>query len=61
MDVARAGLAGLADAEIDVTTDSAVEITLDAVPHDTTVHLGAEPADPTVSLQAGRHRIVLAR
>ena len=59
MDVARAGLASLRTSTINVVTDTLVQITLAALPPNTTVLLDGEPTGPTVAVPVGRHAITL--
>jgi pimeloyl-ACP methyl ester carboxylesterase len=60
VDTARAGLAALQRSMITVHTDSAAEITLDALPSSTTVRIDGTRTDSSVTVPPGRHRITLA-
>lgn len=60
VDVARAGLAGLPSSTITVTTDTATQIKLSGMPAGVEVLLDGQPADATVAVPAGRHRISLS-
>ena len=59
VDLARAGLAALPDATIEVVTDSAAEITFEKLPASTAVDIDGEPGPGTVVAGAGRHLITL--
>ena len=59
VDVARAGLASLHTSTINVVTDTLAQITLAALPPDTTVLLDGQPTGPTVGVPVGRHTITL--
>ena len=61
VDVDRAGLASLPSATITVATDTAVKITLGALPAGVVVQLDGQPSGPTVAVPAGRHHITLAK
>ena len=59
VDVARAGLASLRAATINVVTDTFAQIKLEALPPNTTVQLDGQPAGPIVAVPVGRHTITL--
>jgi hypothetical protein len=59
VDVARAGLASLPAATINITTDTPAQIRLAALPPNATVLLDGQPAGPMVSVPVGRHTITL--
>jgi pimeloyl-ACP methyl ester carboxylesterase len=60
VDIARAGLASLTRSTIAVAADTAVKITLAALPPTVTVRLDDAPSGPTVAVPPGRHHITLA-
>ncbi|OBI11792.1 prolyl oligopeptidase family serine peptidase [Mycobacterium sp. E2497] len=60
VDVQRAGLAPLPASTITVATDTAARITLSALPAGVGVQLDGHPAEPTLAVPVGRHRITLA-
>ncbi|MGD1171307.1 alpha/beta hydrolase-fold protein [Mycobacterium seoulense] len=60
VDVRRAGLAALPKSTIAVATDTAARITLSGLPAGASIQLDGEPAEPTLAVSAGRHRITLA-
>ncbi|CQD17116.1 Putative esterase [Mycobacterium europaeum] len=60
VDVQRAGLAALPASTITVATDTAARITLSGLPAGVSVHLDGQPAEPTLAVPVGRHRITLA-
>ncbi len=60
VDVQRAGLAALPASTIAVATDTAARITLSGLPARVRVHLDGQPAEPTLAVSVGRHRITLA-
>ncbi|OBF09429.1 peptidase [Mycobacterium sp. ACS4054] len=60
VDAQRAGLAALPKSTIAVATDTAARITLSGLPAGMGVQLDGEPAEPTLAVSAGRHRITLA-
>ncbi|OBH23694.1 peptidase [Mycobacterium sp. E1715] len=60
VDVQRAGLAALPASTIMMATDTAARITLSGLPAGVSVHLDGQPAEPTVAVPVGRHRITLA-
>ena len=59
VDVARAGLASLRASTINVTTDTAAQIRLAALPPNVTVELDGQPTGPVVPVPVGRHTITL--
>jgi pimeloyl-ACP methyl ester carboxylesterase len=59
VDVARAGLASLRASTINVTTDTAAQIRLAALPPNVTVGLDGQPIGPVVPVPVGRHTITL--
>ncbi|MDT5351449.1 MAG: hypothetical protein QOH91_4736 [Mycobacterium sp.] len=59
VDVKRAGLASLPSSTITVATDTAVQITLLALPAGAEVHLDGQPSGATVAVPPGRHQITL--
>ncbi|OJZ74569.1 peptidase [Mycobacterium paraffinicum] len=59
VDVQRAGLAALPASTITVATDTAARITLGGLPAGVRVQLDGEPAEPTLAVSVGRHRITL--
>jgi hypothetical protein len=61
VDVARAGLASLHTSTINVVTDTLAQITLAALPPDTTVLLDGQPTGPSVAVPVGQHTITLTR
>lgn len=61
VDVARAGLASLSASTIAVVTDTLAQITLAALPPNTTVLLDGQPTGPTVAVPVGQHTITLTR
>ena len=61
VDVARVGLASLSSSTISVATDTLAQITLAALPPDTTVLLDDQPTGPTVAVPVGQHTITLTR
>ena len=61
VDVARAGLASLHTSTINVVTDTLAQITLAALPPDTTVLLDGQPTGPSVAIPVGQHTITLNR
>ena len=61
VDVARAGLASLSSSTITVVTDTLAQITLAALPPDTTVLLDDQPTGPSVAVPVGQHTITLTR
>lgn len=61
LDVARAGLASLPKSTISVVTDTLAQITLTALPPDTTVLLDSQLTGPTVAVPVGQHTITLRR
>jgi hypothetical protein len=61
VDVARAGLASLRQSTINVVTDTLAQISLAALPPNTTVLLDDEPAGPIVAVPVGRHTITLTK
>ncbi|MBV8928231.1 MAG: peptidase, partial [Mycobacteriaceae bacterium] len=61
VDVARAGLGKWPKSTIVVAADTAAQITLAALPPDTSVDLDGAQSGPTVSMPAGRHLITLTR
>ena len=60
VDVQRAGLAALPASTITVATDTAARITLSGLPAGASVQLDGQPAEPTLAVSLGRHRITLA-
>jgi hypothetical protein len=60
VDVKRAGLAALPESTITVANDSTARITLTGLPAGAVVQLDGQPAEPTMTVSAGRHRITLA-
>ncbi len=60
VDVQRAGLAALPASTITVATDTAARITLSGLPAGVSVQLDGQPAEPTLAVSVGRHRITLA-
>ncbi len=61
VDVARAGLAPLRSSTINVVTDTLAQITLAALPPNTTVLIDDQPTGPTVAVPVGQHTITLTR
>jgi len=59
VDVTRAGLASLSVSTINVVTDTPAQITLAALPPNTTVLLDGQPTGPTVAVPVGRHTVTL--
>ena len=59
VDVTRAGIASLSASTINVVTDTLAQITLVALPPNTTLRLDGQPASPTVAVPVGRHNITL--
>jgi pimeloyl-ACP methyl ester carboxylesterase len=59
VDVARAGLASLRASTINVTTDTAAQIRLAALPPNVTVELDGQPTGAVVPVPVGRHTITL--
>ncbi len=59
VDIRRAGLAALAASMITVITDTTAQITLSGLPAGVEVRLDGQPAEPTVAVSPGRHRITL--
>ena len=59
VDVARAGLAPWRASTINVTTDTAAQIRLAALPPNVTVELDGQPIGPVVAVPMGRHTITL--
>jgi hypothetical protein len=59
VDVGRAGLATLRTSTINVVTDTAAQVTLAALPPNTTVVLDGQPSGPTAAVPAGQHTITL--
>src|SRR6478609_3782939 len=59
VNVTRAGLASLSASTINVVTDTLAQITLAALPPNTTLRLDGQPASPTVAVPVGRHNITL--
>jgi pimeloyl-ACP methyl ester carboxylesterase len=59
LDVTRAGLASLSASTINVVTDTHAQITLAALPPNTTVLLDGHPTGPTVAVPVGRHTVTL--
>lgn len=61
VDVARAGLASLTTSTINVSTDTAVQIGLAALPAGTVIEIDGKPTGQPVAVPVGRHRIGLRR
>ncbi len=61
VDVARAGLASLRSSTINVVTDTLAQITLAALPANTTVLIDGQPSGPAVAVPVGQHTITLTR
>ena len=61
VDVDRAGLASLKTSSISVVTDTLAQVTLAALPLDTTVLLDGQPTGPSVAVPVGQHTITLTR
>jgi pimeloyl-ACP methyl ester carboxylesterase len=59
VDLARSGLAPLSSSTITVTTDTAAQITLSALPPGMVVELDGKPAGATLAVSPGRHRVTL--
>ena len=51
VDIARAGLASLKTSTINVVTDTLAQVTLAALPSDTTVLLDGQPTGPSVAVR----------
>jgi pimeloyl-ACP methyl ester carboxylesterase len=61
VDVARAGLTSFSASTIAVVTDTLAQVTLAALPPDTTVLIDGQPTGPSVPVPAGQHTITLTR
>jgi pimeloyl-ACP methyl ester carboxylesterase len=61
VDVARAGLTSFSASTIAVVTDTLAQVTLAALPPDTSVLIDGQPTGPSVPVPVGQHTITLTR